>query len=178
MADGKPALPMRKGWRASGSGFLARASLLGLGLEALTAAIADAGIDKSEIDGVLTRSLRVSGAREAVFVQPRRRRKEGEDAREAAETPTFTEPAPVASLPLSYEYAYGGTAAMVLDDETRAALEAERAAADEAAAVANFHGHGIYAFRFCAPAQHNPLFITDQDPADYALEATEFRVGG
>ncbi len=49
---------------------------------------------------------------------------------------------------------------------------------NEAAAVSNFHGWGIYSFRFGAPSQHNPLYLTDQDPEDYALQATEFMVGG
>jgi hypothetical protein len=49
---------------------------------------------------------------------------------------------------------------------------------DEAAAVSAFRGWGIYSFRFGAPAQHNPLFITSEGPEDFALEATEFRVGG
>jgi hypothetical protein len=49
---------------------------------------------------------------------------------------------------------------------------------DEAASIAAFQGHGIYAFRFGAPAQHNPLHLTDSGPADFAAEATEFMIGG
>jgi len=48
---------------------------------------------------------------------------------------------------------------------------------DEAAAVSNYRGHGIYAFRFDAPSQHNPLFITDQDATTYGPNATKFSFG-
>ena len=49
---------------------------------------------------------------------------------------------------------------------------------DEAAAVSNYNGHGMYAFRFGAPTQHNPLFVTDQDAESYAVNSTAFTFGG
>lgn len=49
---------------------------------------------------------------------------------------------------------------------------------DEAAAVSSYNGLGVYAFRFVAPSQHNPLFITDQDAESYGVEATKFTFGG
>ena len=49
---------------------------------------------------------------------------------------------------------------------------------DEAAAISNQRGHGIYAFRFPAPSQHNPLFITDQDAESYGVNTTRFAFGG
>ena len=47
---------------------------------------------------------------------------------------------------------------------------------DEAAAISAYRGHGIYAFRFNAPAQNNPLFVTDEGPADYHKESTPFLI--
>ena len=49
---------------------------------------------------------------------------------------------------------------------------------DEAAAVSNYNGHGLYSFRFVAPSQHNPLFITDQDASSYGVQTTKFTFGG
>lgn len=49
---------------------------------------------------------------------------------------------------------------------------------DEAAAVSAQRGHGLYAFRFPAPSQHNPLFITDQDSGNYGVQTTKFTFGG
>ncbi len=49
---------------------------------------------------------------------------------------------------------------------------------DEAAAISNARGHGIYAFRFPAPSQHNPLFVTDQSAEDYGVQTTRFAFGG
>ena len=49
---------------------------------------------------------------------------------------------------------------------------------DEAAAVSNYRGHGMYAFRFVAPSQHNPLFVTDQDAESYGVQSTKFTFGG
>lgn len=45
---------------------------------------------------------------------------------------------------------------------------------DEAAAVSTQNGHGLHSFRFPAPSQHNPLFITDQDAETYGEHATRF----
>ncbi len=74
------------------------------------------------IEGVVERRLEVLGARSAIFVPTRKKAKKGDGPHPKGETPRFTEPKPVASLPLSYEYAYGGGATMVLDEETRAVL--------------------------------------------------------
>lgn len=49
---------------------------------------------------------------------------------------------------------------------------------DEAAAIAHNRGHGLYAFRFPAVSQHNPLFITDQDAESYGVHTTRFSFGG
>lgn len=49
---------------------------------------------------------------------------------------------------------------------------------DEAAAISAQQGHGIYAFRFPSPSQHNPLFITDQDAESYGVNTTRFSFGG
>lgn len=49
---------------------------------------------------------------------------------------------------------------------------------DEAAAISSQRGHGIYAFRFPAPSQHNPLFITDQGAESYGVNTTRFAFGG
>ena len=49
---------------------------------------------------------------------------------------------------------------------------------DEAAAVSTQRGHGLYAFRFPAPTQHNPLFITDQDVESFGVQTTKFTFGG
>lgn len=49
---------------------------------------------------------------------------------------------------------------------------------DEAAAVSNYNGWGLYSFRFDAPSQHNPLFITDQDAESYGVQSTKFTFGG
>ena len=42
---------------------------------------------------------------------------------------------------------------------------------DEAAAVSNQRGHGLYTFRFPGPSQHNPLFITDLCDAVEEIES-------
>lgn len=49
---------------------------------------------------------------------------------------------------------------------------------DEAAAISAQRGWGIYSFRFPAPSQHNPLFITDQDAESYGVNTTRFAFGG
>jgi hypothetical protein len=49
---------------------------------------------------------------------------------------------------------------------------------DEAAAMASQRGHGLYAFRFPAPSQQNPLFITDQNAESYGVHTTKFTFGG
>lgn len=49
---------------------------------------------------------------------------------------------------------------------------------DEAAAISTQGGHGLYAFRFPAASQHNPLFITDQDAESYGAHTTKFTFGG
>ena len=49
---------------------------------------------------------------------------------------------------------------------------------DEAAAVSNYQGHGLYAFRFSAPTQSNPLFVTDMDKSQYRDHSTRFSIGG
>lgn len=49
---------------------------------------------------------------------------------------------------------------------------------DEAAAISTQHGHGLYAFRFPSPSQHNPLFITDQDAESFGVQTTKFTFGG
>lgn len=49
---------------------------------------------------------------------------------------------------------------------------------DEAAAISNQGGHGLYAFRFPAPSQHNPMFITDQDAESFGVQTTKFSFGG
>lgn len=49
---------------------------------------------------------------------------------------------------------------------------------DEAAAVSNYRGSGLYSFRFAAPSQHNPLFITDQDAESFGVHTTKFSFGG
>lgn len=49
---------------------------------------------------------------------------------------------------------------------------------DEAAAISAQNGWGIYAFRFPAPSQHNPLFITDQDAESFGVQTTRFSFGG
>lgn len=81
------------------------------------------------IEGVVERRLAVIGARRAIFVPPRKKTQADPGRPAAGETPRFSEPEPVASLPLSYAYAFGGTAPMVLDDETRASLEAAQSEA-------------------------------------------------
>ena len=47
----------------------------------------------------------------------------------------------------------------------------------EASAMSSNRGHGVYAFRFSAPSQYNPLFITDQDAESYSPQATKFALG-
>lgn len=47
----------------------------------------------------------------------------------------------------------------------------------EASAMSSNRGHGVYAFRFSAPSQYNPLFITDQDAESYGPQATKFTLG-
>jgi hypothetical protein len=49
---------------------------------------------------------------------------------------------------------------------------------DEASAVAAHKGHGLYAFRFAAPPQHNPLFVTEHDGQSFAQHTTQFTFGG
>jgi hypothetical protein len=82
------------------------------------------------IADVLDRRLQVLGPRHAVHVPTRVKKKKSEDGKPGSAPPTkppkFTEPEAVAALPLSYAYAYGGAAALVLDDETRAAFDAAR----------------------------------------------------
>ncbi|GFR88345.1 hypothetical protein ElyMa_002515200 [Elysia marginata] len=48
---------------------------------------------------------------------------------------------------------------------------------DEASTVASHGGHGLYAFRFSAPSQDNPLFITDQDDTSFKKQSTKFSFG-
>jgi hypothetical protein len=48
---------------------------------------------------------------------------------------------------------------------------------EEASAMSSNRGHGVYAFRFSAPSQYNPLFITDQDAESYSPQATKFALG-
>jgi hypothetical protein len=48
---------------------------------------------------------------------------------------------------------------------------------DEAAAMASHAGHGLYAYRFPAPRQNNPLFVTEQDSGSYSPHRTKFRFG-
>jgi hypothetical protein len=49
---------------------------------------------------------------------------------------------------------------------------------DEASAISNYRGHGLYSFRFAAPSQHNPLMVTDQDAETYGVHSTRFSFGG
>jgi hypothetical protein len=51
---------------------------------------------------------------------------------------------------------------------------------DEAAAISNQRGHGLYAYRFPAPSNnnHNPLFITEQDAESFGVHTTKFTFGG
>jgi hypothetical protein len=49
---------------------------------------------------------------------------------------------------------------------------------DEAAAISAQRGWGLYSFRFPAPSQHNPLFITDQDAESFGVQTTKFTFGG
>lgn len=83
------------------------------------------------IEGVVERRLEVLGSRTAIFVPTRKKSKGDRGARPKGETPRFTEPAPVAVLPLSYAYAFGGAAPMVLDDATRASLAAAQETPDQ-----------------------------------------------
>lgn len=48
---------------------------------------------------------------------------------------------------------------------------------DEAATMSAVPRQGITAFRFNAPTQNNPLFVTDQDKSQYARQATNFFIG-
>ena len=49
---------------------------------------------------------------------------------------------------------------------------------DEAATMSAVPRQGLYSFRFSAPSQHNPLFITDQDAESYGAQTTRFSFGG
>ena len=49
---------------------------------------------------------------------------------------------------------------------------------DEAATMAAAPRSGLYSFRFSAPSQHNPLFLTDQDAESYGVQTTRFSFGG
>lgn len=71
------------------------------------------------IAGVVERRLRIIGPRVARYVEPkklltRKQRDKGEE--QLYPTPEFSDPTPIIELPLRYEFAYGGKAAIVLDE--------------------------------------------------------------
>ncbi|MCB9729245.1 MAG: DUF2169 domain-containing protein [Deltaproteobacteria bacterium] len=81
------------------------------------------------IAGVVERRLRIVGPRVAHWVAPKKmlskkERDKGEE--QLYPTPVFGEPEPVAKLPLRYEYAFGGKAAIVLDEYVQELAEAAK----------------------------------------------------
>jgi hypothetical protein len=88
--------------------------------------------DVTVIVGSLKKRLRVFGKRSCTFREPK---KESKDATKRVPTPPlFSDPAPVASLELTWEHAYGGKSFIVpLDPEAFAAAKAEALKVDEQA---------------------------------------------
>jgi hypothetical protein len=71
------------------------------------------------IAGVVERRLRIIGPRVARYVAPKKllsRKERDKGEQQLYPTPVFSDPTPIAELPLRYEFAYGGKAAIVLDE--------------------------------------------------------------
>ncbi|MEZ4264873.1 MAG: DUF2169 domain-containing protein [Myxococcota bacterium] len=79
------------------------------------------------IAGVVERRLRIIGPRVARYVAPKKmltRKQLDKGEEQLYPTPEFSEPTPIAELPLRYEFAYGGKAAIVLDEYVQEMAEA------------------------------------------------------
>jgi hypothetical protein len=89
------------------------------------------------IAGVLDRSLRIVGPRVAKWVAPKKKltkkqRDKGE--MQPYPTPTFGQAKTISSLPLTYEFAYGGSGALLIDEHLQEAAEKHQEEAQEAEA--------------------------------------------
>ena len=85
------------------------------------------------IGKVLDKALHVVGPRKVTWVKPKKtltkkQRDKGES--QPFPLPTFGQAKAISSLPLTYEYAYGGAAALLLDAHLQEAAEAEQAKAE------------------------------------------------
>ncbi len=63
--------------------------------------------------GERRRSLKILGPRKAIWVPPRKRQ-----GKPVPQLPRFSDPEPIAQLPLSYSHAYGGSSWVIWDPET------------------------------------------------------------
>ena len=89
------------------------------------------------IAGVLDRALRIVGPREVTWVAPKKKltkKQRANGERQPYPDPKFGQARTITSLPLTYEYAYGGSGALLIDAHLAEAAEAHQEEAKQAEA--------------------------------------------